>query len=105
MTDTTEKKAVRFVDVPGKSRTQTIPLDWPLEFDGKTYEAVEICRSTIGAWRAYFEALDAGERIAMPCFADPLEVMDSLDADDDEKVQAAVELFFPKRFRAKPPEE
>jgi hypothetical protein len=101
MTDTAEKKVARFVDVPGKSRTKIVDLDWPLEFDGKTYSSVTIRRATIGEWRTFWDEVAEGKDPYAPWFVEPREVMDALDPDDDAKVADVVDGFFPDRYRAK----
>ncbi len=100
---TTEKETPQasFVGVAGRSRSLRVELDWPIEFDGKIYDHIIIKRATIGEWRRYFEAMAEGARLPMPCFSEPLEVIDSLDTDDDDKIQMVLDDFFPKRFLKK----
>jgi hypothetical protein len=98
MTDDTETKQkpapASFVD----ARTKTIPLEWPLTYDGEMYTEVTIRRLT-GAEVSDFFAQPAESR-RLPMFDCPADVIDALDADDSMAVSEAVMGFLPRSMRA-----
>lgn len=82
-------------------RDKIVPLEWPIEFDGKLYEAIRIRRVSAKEVRDYLEALRTSEADIMPPMIDcPLEVWSALDADDHDAVDQAAMEFTPKRLKA-----
>lgn len=92
--------------VAGKSRSETVKLEWPLEYDGKIYEQITITRPTtadLEAWRNRLAQMRAEGRDTdkerLPMFDAPGAVIDALDPDDDLAVSEVAERFLPRRFR------
>lgn len=77
-------------------RSKTIALDFPVEFDGKTYTEITVKRLTGDEVSAFYNDPSA-ERI--PMFDCPPEVIDALDADDAEIVMEAFRNFLPRALR------
>ena len=93
--------------VSDRSRVQTIDLEWPVEFDGVTYNSVTVKRITGREVAAYVEAISKGGDIKPPMLDCPQEVYDAMDADDFIKVDEVLRDFLPRTFRqavASPPE-
>lgn len=100
---------IRFVG--GKPRSETVPLDWPIEVDGRLIDSIVVCRMTAGEIAAYIEQVEtaadraAAMRIRFPMFRAiggallPDAVIDALDDDDGERVQEVALRFLPRRFR------
>lgn len=83
----------RFVNQ--QKRFRTIPLEWPLEYDGKIYDAITVRRMTaqeVADWQG------SDER-TLPMVEAPLAVIDALDADDALKVNEAIHDFLPHALR------
>lgn len=92
--------------VGGPARTETVQLQWPVEFDGATYAAVTITRPTVGALSDFLERrrqqeIDgtAPRTFRWPVYDVPDEVMDCLDPDDDDRVAEVAARFLPLRLR------
>ena len=88
-----------------------MPLEWPVEWNGRTYESVTLRRLTVAEVAAFVESLKdlpEGAKIRWPIFCDengapmPPEVMDALDADDSDALDKAALDFLPRRFRGEP---
>jgi hypothetical protein len=93
----------RFANEAG--RTERIDLDWPVIFDGKTYDHIIARRMTASEVADFVEevrAMPEGERnrARLPIFMAPAEVLAMLDADDDDKLGEVADRFLPRRFRA-----
>lgn len=91
--------------VGGKPRSETVPLEWPVEYDGKVWDAITVRRMTVLDIRAFHEQVlasseDDKARIRFPMFDAPFEVLDALDDDDAQTVNEVVTRFLPRRFRA-----
>ncbi len=100
------KAPPRFVG--GALRFMEVPLRYPVEFDGITYEAIPLRRPSAAEVRAYFEALASigpEEWLHFPIYqhADgtpiPPEVIEHLDPDDFDAVQEASADFLCARLR------
>jgi len=89
--------------VAPKERHIDVPLDWPIEFDGKTYDSVRIRRVTGREVEQFLSALAAAKEGALllppPMLDCPIEVYDALDDDDRFKIEEAMLSFFPRRMR------
>lgn len=81
--------------VGDRRRDVVVPLEWPLEFDGKTYSEIRVRRMT-GAEVSAFVNNDDG---ALPMVEAPKVVIDSLDADDAMAVNKAITDFLPQSLR------
>lgn len=82
-------------------RSKFIPLEWPVEFDGKVYHQVRVHRVTGKEMRDFLEKLRTAERAVMPPMIDcPLEVWEGMDADDQQTIDEAAAEFTPKRLKA-----
>ena len=101
--------APRFVG--GRLREMTHRLDFPVEFRGKLYEAITLRRpnaAEVGLWferLAAATAIDPNASLHFPIFLDdtgqpvPVEVLDFLDGEDDERIMEASADFLPPRLR------
>jgi hypothetical protein len=83
--------------VGGKVRSKIIPLEWPLEYGGKTYDSVTVRRMSATEVSQFFN--DESDTKRLPMFDCPHEVIDALDADDSEVVSQAVIDFLPRRMQ------
>lgn len=98
----------------GKARWQKVPLEWPVDYGGRTYDAVFVHRMTADEVNGYIERVNAaaGREAAMavrfPMYRDaagemiPDPVIGALDDDDSERVHEVAQGFLPRRFRAAP---
>lgn len=78
-------------------RSKTIPLEWPVEYDGKVYSEITVRRMTGREVQEFFKSKDdAG---GLPMFDCPREVIEALDADDDVTINKAVLDFLPRSLR------
>lgn len=86
-----------------QDRSHTIPLNFPMTYDGKTYRSVTITRPTIREWRKYMadvaEAVkkhgeEGGDMVDPPYLDVPGVVYNNLDFLDGVAVDAAVDGFF-----------
>ena len=93
-----EAKTARVVG--GAPREKMVTLEYPVEFDGKTWTEVRIRRVTGKEVEEYMEALGRNERPMPPMFDFPMEVYDAMDDDDRFAIDEAVAPFFPRRVRA-----
>lgn len=85
--------------VGGAPRETVVPLEYPVEFDEKTWSEVRISRVTGRQVEEYIEALSRGERPMPPMFDCPIEVYDAMDDDDRFALDQAVVPFLPRRLR------
>lgn len=92
-----EKPVARIVG--GGIREKTVPLNWPVEYDGTVYESVTIRRCSGTEISDYIIAMATGQNPLFPGLDCPIAVYDALDADDFEEVDAVVKDFLPRRFR------
>lgn len=82
-------------------REKMVPLEWPVEFDGKTYDAIRVHRVTGKEMRVFMEQLATGQGDVMPPMVDcPIEVWNAMDADDQQTIDLAAMEFTPKRLKA-----
>lgn len=105
MTDEAQTEAAPEVPaariITDKVREKLIPLEYPVEFDGKLYTDVRVRRVTAGEVRDYLDKLRNGDASALPPVVDvPLAVWEVLDADDMQTIDEAAAEFMPKRLRA-----
>jgi hypothetical protein len=97
--------------VEGAVRHISVPLDYPVVFNGETIDKVVIRRPTMREWRAYLrECVDAvrergpgaDDLVDQVWLSVPAVVLESLDFVDGSRVESAQEGFFE---RAKSPPE
>lgn len=86
-----------------EERSITIPLSFPVTYDGKTYTEVTITRPTIRQWRKYMRECakatlehgeDGADLVDPPYLDMPAVVYNSLDFSDGTIVDATVDGFF-----------
>lgn len=82
--------------VGDRRRDVVVPLEWPIEYDGKIYSEIRVRRMT-GAEVAAFVNSDDGD---LPMVEAPKVVIDSLDADDAMAINKAITDFLPQSLRA-----
>jgi hypothetical protein len=95
-----------------RPRAKTVPLEWPVEYAGKVYDAVTLVRLTAGDVIKFSRELETALKndpdapVRFPIFKDdsgapiPDEVLDALDDDDRMTLDEAAVDFLPRRFRA-----
>lgn len=86
-----------------KPRSITVPLDWPMAYDGVTYKEVVIRRPQLAEWRQYLRdcadavaerGLGADDDVDQPWVSVPAVVYNALDTKDGLRVDAAQDGFF-----------
>jgi hypothetical protein len=88
-----------------RPRFKSVPLEWPIDYDGKEYREIHLVKLTAKEVADWLETLDANGSAKFPIFRDadgapiPDAVLDGLDADDREEVDKAAVDFLPRRFR------
>ena len=88
----------KFVErIGGAKRSETVTLDWPVEYDGKVWTEITVSRMTVGELQTFFS--DDSDGKVLPMFDAPPEVMNGLDPDDDDNIKEVVMRFFPRRLR------
>lgn len=93
-----------------RPRFKSVPLQWPIEYAGKTYTEVQIVRLTAKEVADWVEGIKGREKeeVRIPIFRDadglpiPDAVLDGLDDDDRLALDEAALDFLPRRFRAAP---
>ena len=93
--------APRFIG--DRPRSRTVTLEWPLEFDGKVYEQIVVRRATLADLAVFAEqlaALPKGQEIHLPMYDAPDAVIDALDPDDRDSLNAAADGFLLRRWLA-----
>lgn len=85
--------------VGGPARSMTIPLEYPVEYDGKVWTEITVRRATAGDVEAFVSAVHRGETPTLPMTDAPGPLLDALDADDFSAVNAAINDFLPRALR------
>lgn len=81
-------------------REKVIPLEFPVEFDGKMIEAITVRRLSGSEVQAYIESVQVGYRSTrVPTIDCPDEVFEAMDDDDRYTVEVAALDFLPRRLR------
>lgn len=89
--------------VGGASRETTVPLDFPMDYDGVRYEKIHIRRPCMREWRDYLRACEdavkqhgpgADDLVDQPWVSAPAVVLEALDFVDASRVEAAQDGFF-----------
>lgn len=84
----------------GRPRFRTVPLEWPIEYDGKTYSEITVRRMTTAEVVAFLEQSEVEDgKPIFPMFDVPSEVINALDPDDDVTLGKAVNDFLPRALR------
>jgi hypothetical protein len=87
--------------VSPKEREKMVPLEYPVEFDGKLYTEIRVHRVTGKEVETYMNLVRSGNSSAVAPMVDcPQEVWDAMDDDDQEAVDRAARPFFPRRLIA-----
>jgi hypothetical protein len=88
--------------VGDRPREEKIALEWPLEYDGQVYSEVVLRRMSVADSIKLADAKQDGETgadVIARSLGVPLAVVEALDVDDFERIQEALERFFPKKWR------
>jgi len=88
--------AARFVNPV----TKTVPLAYPVEFNGIVYTQIGLHRMTAREVADFAKSIESGGIVKPPCIDAPQEVLEALDDDDAFELDKAVADFLPRRFRA-----
>lgn len=90
----------RFVDDKAKNASKVIPLEYPIEYDGKVYESLTL-RRLRGKDFKRLARMEGDEEIALASLLTgaPKEVIEALDGEDFIELQGAVENFLPRKLR------
>ncbi|QYM73233.1 hypothetical protein K1X45_01940 [Pseudochrobactrum sp. Wa41.01b-1] len=98
-----QKASPTFVSNDDNARKITIPLEFPVKYEGVTYEEITVQRPILKVWKQYLldcaEAvqkygLGADDDIDQPWVSAPAWVINHLDFVDGSRVEAAQEGFF-----------
>jgi hypothetical protein len=91
---------------------KTVPLEWPVEFGGKTFSEIAIARLTAGEVAEFHKSVSAlppDAPVVFPVYRDadggqlPDGLLDALDADDRDALDKEALYFLPRRFRGAEP--
>lgn len=88
------------IELIGGNRFKTVELQWPVLWNGREITAVNIRRMTAKEVGQYIEQIrekDAPARFPMADLPDA--VLDELDDDDADRIDAAIMDFLPQRLR------
>ena len=86
--------------VTDKITSRIVPLEWPVEFDGRVYHQIRVHRVTGKEMRDFMEKIRAGADNVLPPMVDcPIEVWEALDADDQFAIDQAAAEFMPRRLK------
>ena len=91
---------------PGKPRSEDVPLEWPIDYQGKHYAKLTVRRvstAQIADYAAQLIAKDPEAILGNVIDEDgevvPLAVMQFLDDDDDKVVGEVISRFLPRVMR------
>lgn len=85
----------------GRSRSEIVPLEWPVEFDGKVWDKITVSRMTAAQVDAFTDALKVtGDKTPLPMFDAPVAVIEALDADDSIRLNEVVSRFLPRALQS-----
>lgn len=100
--ETTDPPVKEAKIVSPKERHLDVPLDWPIEFDGKIYGTIRVRRVTgleVETFLKEIGALKGDAPMLKPPMIDcPIEVYEALDDDDRLRVEEAMVAFLPRRL-------
>jgi hypothetical protein len=84
----------------GDKHFRAVPLEWPIEHDGRVIDKITVRRMTGAEVSAFIATLrDNPEAARLSMYDVPHEVIDALDADDYAAIQKAVNDFLPRALR------
>ncbi|MFC5509258.1 phage tail assembly protein [Bosea massiliensis] len=81
------------------ARTREITLEYPAEWEGKTYDKVTVRRMTPVEVGEFVAAAAAGSDLPMAMLDIPEELFRALDNDDQEQIEEAIFDFLPRRLQ------
>jgi len=84
----------------GGKAVKVVPLEYPVEFDGRVWDSVTLKRMTAREVQNFIEAVMAGSLPDLPIAQAPAELLDALDDDDRQRIEEEVVNFLPARLRA-----
>lgn len=95
-----EPPVARIVNPAGRSKM--VPLQFPVEFDGKIWDSVEIRRCTGTEIKKYMEQMANREETFTlpPVVICPVAVWEAMDADDQLTIDEESQAFMPRRLKA-----
>ncbi|GJD78025.1 hypothetical protein GCM10007886_01770 [Methylobacterium gregans] len=82
-------------------RDRVVLLDWPIAYDGQVYDQITVHRPTtqdVADFVARVNAAPENASVHFPMYDVPFAVLDALDPDDADAVNAAVADFLPRRW-------
>lgn len=94
------KKEARIVSP--KERSAIVPLEYPIEFDGVTYDTVTVRRVTAKEVSDFIDVVaksEDGADVKAPMIDCPQEVYEAMDDDDRLRVEQALLPFLPLRLK------
>ncbi len=94
------KKEARIVSP--KERSREVPLDYPIEFDGKVYDTITVRRVSAREVSDFIDAVAKSEEFAnvkAPMIDCPQEVYEVMDDDDRLRLEEALLPFLPLRLK------
>lgn len=86
--------------VSDKAREKMVPLEYPVEYDGKVWTEIRVHRVTAGEVSDWIKRLDSDEDQMPPVVDCPMAVWNALDADDQDTVDKEAMAFTPRRLKA-----
>jgi len=94
-----EPPVARIVNPEGRSKL--VPLQFPVEFDGTVWSAIEVRRCTGAEIKADFERMGEGGEFVLPHVLQcPMVVWWALHDDDQLLVDEESRAFMPRRLKA-----
>jgi hypothetical protein len=107
MSETEENKVEQPAEMPSarivspKEREKMVPLEYPVEFDGKLWTEIKVRRVSAQEVADYLELLKSDQAFDIPPMVEcPIEVWNALDDDDQLAVDEAARPFTPRRLKA-----
>jgi hypothetical protein len=107
MSEAKESNAEQPAEIPTarivspKEREKMVPLEYPVEFDGKIWTEIKVRRVSAQEVADYLELLKSDQAFDIPPMVEcPLAVWNALDDDDQLAVDEAARPFTPRRLKA-----
>lgn len=92
--------AARIVPREGKATEQVVPLEYPVEYDGKIWESLTVRRVSGRDFQNMAEAGDDAVFLTAMLTGAPREVIEAMDGEDFIEVQGVVKAFLPRKLQA-----
>ncbi|CCF19175.1 conserved protein of unknown function [Pseudorhizobium banfieldiae] len=86
-----------------QERTREVPLEWPLEYDGKTWDKITVRRAVGPDFKAIAQlggTKDEDVGLARILSDAPEAIIRALDGDDYATLMEAIRDFLPRKLRA-----